>query len=213
MTALTREEEINSSPAPKKNHSLIEDFLAYICGGLLIAMGVLLFEKVGIITGGAAGMALILSKVSSLSFGMSFFVINLPFYALAWMKMGPRFTINSFLSVALVSFLSDYLYLFVELNSIDPLFASIMGGFLIAMGVLAFFRHRSSVGGVGIMAVFLQEKYGIRAGKFQMGVDFSILITAFFIMPVNLIVLSVVGAVAVNLMLTLNHKPGRYQIT
>ncbi|WP_394175106.1 YitT family protein [Thalassotalea litorea] len=213
MTALTRDEEITHPLEPKKNHSLIEDFLAYVCGGLLIAMGVLLFEKVGIITGGAAGMALILSKVSSLSFGMSFFVINLPFYALAWMKMGPRFTLNSFLSVALVSFLSDYLYLFVELNSIDPLFASVMGGFLIAMGVLAFFRHRSSVGGVGIMAVFLQEKYGIRAGKFQMGVDLSILVTAFFIMPFNLIILSVVGAFAVNLILTLNHKPGRYQIT
>ncbi|TKB44269.1 YitT family protein [Thalassotalea mangrovi] len=199
--------------APKKNHSLIEDFLAYVCGGLMIAMGVLLFEKVGIITGGAAGMALILSKVSPFSFGMSFFLINLPFYALAWMKMGARFTINSFFSVALVSVLSDYLHLFVEVNSIDPLFASVMGGFLIAMGVLAFFRHRSSVGGVGIMAVFLQERYGIRAGKFQMGVDLSILVTAFFIMPVNLIFLSIVGAIVVNLLLTLNHKPGRYQIT
>ena len=34
--------------------------------------------------------------------------MNLPFYALAWLRMGPRFTLNTFAAVATVSFMTDH---------------------------------------------------------------------------------------------------------
>ncbi|SET91660.1 YitT family protein [Thalassotalea agarivorans] len=212
MTTATND-TFNSSPSPKQNHSPLEDFFAYFCGGLLVALGILLFNKVGIITGGVAGLALITTKVIPVSFGLAFFFINLPFFILAWMRMGKRFTLNSLFSVTLVSVFSDYLYLFVEVSDITPLFAAIMGGFLIGMGMLAFFRHRSSIGGLGILAIYVQDVFKLPAGRFLMIVDAAILVLAFTVMTPHLVLLSILGAAFLNVMIMLNHKPGRYQIT
>jgi len=92
------------------------------------------------------------------------------------------------------------------------LVAAVVGGFLMGMGMLILFRHRSSLGGVGILALFLQKRYGIRAGTFQMGVDFSILMCSVFIVNWEQLLISILGAGALNMVITLNHKPGRYQI-
>jgi uncharacterized membrane-anchored protein YitT (DUF2179 family) len=68
-----------------------------------------------------------------------------------------------------------------------------------------------SLGGFNILALYLQERFGIRAGKVQMGLDCTIVILSLFIVDISLILLSVVGAVVTNLILAMNHKPGRYQ--
>ena len=52
----------------------------------------------------------------------------------------------------------------------------------------------------------------MRAGKLQMGLDCAIVVASFFVVSPWLLVLSVVAAIICNLVLTLNHKPGRYQI-
>ena len=79
------------------------------------------------------------------------------------------------------------------------------------MGMLVIFRHKMSLGGCNILALYLQERFGIRAGKVQMALDCTIVVMSLFIVDVYLIALSVLGAVATNLILAMNHKPGRYQ--
>jgi len=90
------------------------------------------------------------------------------------------------------------------------LFAAVMGGFLIGTGLLMLFRHRASLGGVGVMALWLQEKKGWRAGKVQMAVDCAIVLASFAVVTPWMVVVSVIGALALNLVLAINHKPGRY---
>jgi uncharacterized membrane-anchored protein YitT (DUF2179 family) len=79
------------------------------------------------------------------------------------------------------------------------------------MGMLVIFRHKMSLGGFNILALFLQERFGIRAGKVQMGLDCSIVVLSLFVVDIYLIGLSILGAIATNLILAMNHKPGRYQ--
>jgi len=67
------------------------------------------------------------------------------------------------------------------------------------------------LGGLNIMSIFLQEHYGISAGKFQMIVDTLIILTAVFIVDWKAIAFSVLAAVALNIILAINHKPGRYR--
>jgi uncharacterized membrane-anchored protein YitT (DUF2179 family) len=78
------------------------------------------------------------------------------------------------------------------------------------MGVLSLFRHRSGVGGVNILALYLQDAYGIRAGWFQLGFDLVIMLASLFFIPWQNMMLSLIGAVAMNLIVAINHKPGRY---
>ncbi|MFT6915489.1 MAG: uncharacterized membrane-anchored protein YitT (DUF2179 family) [Motiliproteus sp.] len=204
---------MNSSAAMTPTHSYLEDLFALLTGTTFVALGVFLFAQQGLLTGGTAGLALLLTHTTGLSFGQIFFAINLPFYWLAWKQMGWRFCLNTFISVLTVSFFVDYADRVIEVSRINTLFAALLGGFLMGMGMLVLFRHRSSLGGVGILALFLQARYGIRAGKFQMAIDCLILMCSFFVVSWELLLFSVLGAGALNLVITMNHKPGRYHIT
>ena len=69
---------------------------------------------------------------------------------------------------------------------------------------------RASVGGSGVLALFLQESRGIRAGYFQMAFDACVLFASLFVFDGRHVILSVLSAAAMNLVLALNHRPGRY---
>jgi uncharacterized membrane-anchored protein YitT (DUF2179 family) len=85
-----------------------------------------------------------------------------------------------------------------------------MGGALSGTGLLILFRHRTGLGGINVLAIYLQDRFGLRAGYFQLAVDLAILAAAFFVIPLDRLALSLLGAVVVNMTLAINHRPGRY---
>ena len=153
-----------------KEHSMRENLLALILGSALVSLGVIFFNKVGLLTGGTAGLAIFLTKVSDFSFGQVFFALNLPFYLLSITRMGWRFTLNTFIAVTIVSFAVDHLHHVIEIARIDPFYAALLGGGMIGIGMLVIFRHKMSLGGFNILALFLQTTFGIRSGKVPMAV-------------------------------------------
>lgn len=193
-----------------QQHAWYEDIQAILIGALLVALGVMFYAKATILTGGTSGLSLLTSYLTPWSFGMVFFVLNLPFYALAILRMGWVYTFKTFATVTLISALSRLLPMWIDLPEINPVFASIAGGVLMAVGMVTLFRHRAGLGGVTILAQYLQEKNIIRAGWLQMGVDLTILAAALFFLPWDRVGLSILGAVVLNLTLAINHKPGRY---
>jgi len=199
-----------ATPLASIPHSTLEDALALLCGVLLISIGVAFFTTAGLLTGGTAGLAFLLHYATGVGFGKAFFVLNLPFYWLALRKMGRAFTLKTFIAVALLSLLTELQRQFLQFASLQPLYAAIAGGIITGTGFLVLFRHRSSLGGVGILALYLQDRYGWRAGKVQMAVDCCIVLLALWSMPIPQVAYSIVGAVALNLVLAINHRPGRY---
>lgn len=193
-----------------ERHQLYEDALAMLLGTLFIALGMMIYTKTVLLTGGIAGAALLLSYVTPLEFGTLFFLVNLPFYALAWKRMGWAFTLRTFVAVGMVALFSRMTDQWIGFDHLDPVYATVIGGGLCGTGLLMLFRHRTGLGGVNILALYLQERHGIRAGYFQLAVDLSILAAAFFVLTPDRLLLSVLGAVIVNLLLAINHKPGRY---
>ncbi|MGR5118872.1 YitT family protein [Vibrio astriarenae] len=192
-------------------HSLTENLLALILGCALVSLGVHFFNQIGLLTGGTAGLALFVTKISDFSFGQVFFAINLPFYWLSITRMGWRFTLNTFIAVTLVSFMVDNLHHVLDFAVVNSLYGAAIGGSLIGVGMLVIFRHKMSLGGFNILALFLQERFNIRAGKVQMGLDCTIVAMSFLIMNVWVIALSIGAAIITNLIIAMNHKPGRYQ--
>jgi uncharacterized membrane-anchored protein YitT (DUF2179 family) len=55
--------------------------------------------------------------------------------------------------------------------------------------------------------------FGFGFGKVQMAMDFCIVLLALTLVEPSRVAWSVVAAVAVNLVLAVNHKPGRYMGT
>lgn len=192
-------------------HSLLEDLFALFSGALAASLGIFLFGQAGMMAGGTTGAALLLTHISAFSFGQIFFVVNLPFYLLAMMRMGWRFTLNTFTTVAVVSFLTDNLHYVIELQSLNPIYAASAGGLLIGLGILILVRHNASLGGLNIFVFYLQERFGLRAGYVQLSIDMLLMLCGTLLLPLEQVYYSVLGAVLVNLTLAINHKPGRYQ--
>lgn len=193
-----------------ERHSLFEDVQALVTGTLLISLGVAMFNETGLLTGGTAGLAFLLHYATDVSFGKVFFVLNLPFYWIAWRKMGRAFTLKTFAAVALLSLFAEFHPLVMSFAALAPAYAAVMGGLLMGAGFLMLFRHRASLGGVGILALYLQEARGWRAGKVQMVIDLLIVAAAFLVVAPMQVVYSLLGAVALNVILAVNHRPGRY---
>ncbi len=61
-----------------------------------------------------------------------------------------------------------------------------------------------------LLAIYLQKTRGWRAGTLQMIADGSIVLAALFIADPERIALSIIGAVRLNVVLAVNHRPGRY---
>jgi uncharacterized membrane-anchored protein YitT (DUF2179 family) len=191
-------------------HSVAEDVHALLMGASFAALGVVLLKSAGLVTGGVAGIALIGSYVTGWPVGPLFFALNLPFFILAQRALGWTFTLKSLVTTALLSGFTLVMPGWLHIAGIDPVFAAIFGGSLIGMGVLALARHRSSVGGIGVLAIWLYEKRGFNAGKVQVTFDVLIVASAFFVVDTRHLALSVLSAVALSLVMIAYHRPGRY---
>lgn len=195
---------------PITHHRLHEDVQALVTGTLFVALGVVLFGKAGLLTGGTAGIAFLVHYATGVSFSLAFFVINLPFYIFAWRRMGPRFTVKTFVAVGLLSLFAHVMPQGLAISYLSPVLASVLGGLLCGAGMLILFRHRASLGGLNVLVLYLQERWGWRAGKVQMVLDSLIVLGALWVTDWQRVALSVLGAVVLNLSLAINHRPGRY---
>lgn len=194
----------------RQPHSWFDDAQGFLIGTVLSSLGVALFSAGGLMTSGTAGIAFLLHYLTGWGVGLMFFLINLPFFALAFWRMGWVFAAKSLTSVALLGLMVDLQPHVIQFGYIEPIYAAIAGGLLLGMGVLAFVRHGSSLGGINILAVYLQQTRGIRAGKLQMVIDVLITIAAFLVLPMDRVLYSILGAVLLGAVLAINHKPGRY---
>ncbi|WP_119153872.1 YitT family protein [Caldimonas tepidiphila] len=201
---------MQASPPPAVRHTHLEDAQALVVATLMLSLGLALYAHAGLLTGGTAGIAFLLHYWSGLGFGPVFFLVNLPFYWLALRRMGRAFTVKTFAAVALLSVFAELQPLVLGIERLEPLYAAVIGGLLMGTSLLILFRHKASLGGVGIVAFYLQERWGWRAGKVQMAVDGVIVLAAFSTVEPQRVLLSVLGAVALNLVLAINHRPGRY---
>lgn len=183
---------------------------ALVTGTLMVALGVVLFGKAGLLTGGTAGLAFLLYYATGLDFGWAFFLVNLPFYLFAWRRMGRNFTLKTFAAVSLLSVFSLLLPHGIGIDYLAPGLSAVLGGSLCGVGMLILFRHSASLGGMNVLVLYLQQRLGWRAGVVQMVIDCLIVVAALWIADGPRVAWSVLGAVVLNLVLAVNHRPGRY---
>lgn len=191
-------------------HSTLDDAQGLVYGASMAAFGVVILSHLGLITGQTAGLALLISYATGYSFGPIFFAINLPFYWLGYRRMGAAFVTKTFITVAMVSALSIVLPPFIRFDSLNPAIGAVLFGFATGSALLALFRHGASLGGIGVVALWLQDKTGFRAGYTQALVDGVIFALALIVLDWPLVAYSALGALVVNMMIALNHSRDRY---
>lgn len=196
-----------------KTHSLIEDAQGLAFGSTMAAFSIVILTHLGLITGQTAGLAVLISYASGVPFGPVFFLLNIPFYWFGYRRMGLSFTIKTFLAVAALSVLSALMPSWVDFSTLNPAFGAILFGFVSGAALLAIFRHGASLGGIGILALYLQDRTGFRAGQTQLIFDAALFTIALFLLPWQTVGWSFLGAATVNLVIAINHRRDRYIAT
>ncbi|SFK62574.1 YitT family protein [Shimia haliotis] len=197
------------SPSPEQ-HSYFDDFQGLIVGTLLVALSVQFLQTAELFTGQIAGLSLVGERATGVSFGSLFFVLNLPFYIIALLRMGWFFTAKTFVAVAMLTFWSFLLPQFLGFDSLDRLLGGVLAGVTAGAGLIVLFRHGATLGGVGIVAVWLQDTKGIKAGWVQLGFDLLVFALALSFFDIQAVVFSLIGAAITNVMIATNHRRDRY---
>ncbi|PYE81281.1 YitT family protein [Pseudoroseicyclus aestuarii] len=194
----------------RQNHTPLEDVQGLSIGLIAASVGLVFLTELGFLTGQTAGLALIIAYLTGWSFGIVFLAVNLPFYLFAWKRLGPEFTLKSLGCVAALSVLVDWLPLGIGFSHLNPVLGTVIFGVLTGFGLLGVFRHKGSLGGLGVMALLAQDRLGIRAGYVQLGVDALLFGTAFFLFDTRVVLYSLLGAVVLNGVIAFNHRRDRY---
>jgi len=193
-------------------HTPFEDAQALFTGTLFVSLALILYGQVGLLTGGTAGAAFVLHYATGMPLGRVFFLINLPFYWFAWRRMGRAFTLKTFVAITLLSAFAEWSPELFAIERLHPAYAAVLGGLLLGSGCLFLARHHASLGGATVVSLYLQARHGWRAGKVQMAMDGAILGLSLFVLPPDRVAYSVLGALAMNGFIAINHRPGRYAV-
>lgn len=189
-----------TSPIP------LYDLQGLAFGIIMSSFGVVILQTSGFVTGQLAGLSMLLAHISPWGFGLIYCLISLPFCLLAWYKKGPPFTLRTAAAVIGISLLTPYMGNTLVIEYIPPLLGALLAGCCIGVGLIALFRHNASAGGFGVLALYIEERFGIKAGWLQMLFDAAIFTAAFFTIDLYAAFYSCLCAMVVNLLIAWNFR-------
>ncbi len=191
-------------------HTAVEDIYGIFIGGVLIALGLYLLRMAGLITGGVAGIALMVSYFVPLSAGQLFAIINLPIFLAFWRMLGTAYILRTIVATIAIMGLVQVVAQQMMIAAIAPPMAALVGGTVTGMGVLAVTRHATGVGGSAVIARWLSRLKGWNFGAICMGFDAMIVAVAFIVLGPDRGIWSLVAALSMNAVVLVWHRPDRY---
>lgn len=201
----------NQATTPKSiAHSKFKDCVVISVGIMLVSFAMFLMKQAHLNIGGTAGLALLVHYVTGWNVGTLYFIANAPFYYLAYRQLGKWMVIKTLITVSAVSALLDFLPQLITITELNPIFIAIFANGLLGVGVLALFRHGSSLGGFNLLGLYFQERFGFAAGKTLLIMDSMVLIASLIKISVWQLLLSILGAVVLNVFIAINHRKDRY---
>ncbi|HJF85357.1 YitT family protein [Megamonas hypermegale] len=173
---------VNENLTKKRKISFyLRKYLYLFIGAIITAVGLEIFLiPNNIIDGGVVGIAIMLSAVTGLPFGMFLIVINLPFLFLGYKYIGKHFAIATTFSVICLSFWSN-IFLPVLPVTNDFFLAAVFGGIITGAGVGIVIRNGASFDGTEIVAIITDRKTVFSVGEIVMFINLFILSSASFV--------------------------------
>ena len=159
---------------------IFEIFLIAV-GAFIMAIGTsLLLLPNKLSSGGFAGIATITYYLFNWSMGTVIVLINIPFFIMAFIRIGKEFVFKSIIGTVMLSFFIDLLDKIQPLTN-DRLLACIYGGILLGVGTSLILRASASTGGSDMISYIIKS--------FKPGLSTSNLIVIFDFIVVTLNVL------------------------
>lgn len=153
-----------------------------IIGNIFIALAVntLILEN-HIIVGGTSGIGNVLNHYFNIPVSLSVGCLNVCLFLVGLFFIGKKFAMTTLLS----TFLFPIVLQFFETHSMfhhyleDPLLAAILAACLVGVGIGLILKANASTGGVDILAILLNKKFGFPVHIVLNCIDLSILVLQF----------------------------------
>lgn len=163
----------------------IINYAFIILGSFVLALAVVgFFLPNQMVTGGTAGLALLLHYITPLTIGSLIALINLPLLLLGSRYLGKMFAIRTVITIVLISLFIDFFAQIIKLEPfiIDTILSSIFGGIFIGLGLALVIKGNSSAGGSTIIAKIISSKTEIKPAQVILVIDTIIILSALFIL-------------------------------
>ncbi len=135
-----------------------------------------------IASGGVTGIAQILNHLFALPVGLMSIALNIPLFALAWKKLGPRFIVGSLLGLLGNSLFIDFFNSFGFCATDDMLLAAVYGGLIRGFGGGLVYSTGATGGGSDIVARILRRRYPhINFGTISLSIDAVVVVLFAFV--------------------------------
>src|SRR5688500_3660801 len=93
--------------------NLIKKLVFVLVGLVITSLGIKILSDSLLTFGGTAGIATIFTYLTNISWGVLFFIVNLPFFIISIQHLGIWFTISSLLSITGISLLREWFDLII----------------------------------------------------------------------------------------------------
>ena len=157
------------------------DYLCILTGSALYAGAISLFIRPqALVTGGFAGLSIILGRLFGFPVGATMALLNLPLFIIGFRKLGKSFIVKSLLATATAAALTDLTQAFLPPVHCDKILACIAGGVLCGIGLSLVLRRGGSTGGADIISKLVHSRWEhLPLGKVIMVIDFCVIVLSF----------------------------------
>lgn len=148
--------------------------LGLIVAGIINATGVvLLLSSAGLLDGGLSGTAMFIDGlfVGVDILGIVLVLLNVPFFALGFKKLGIDFIVNSAIAIGTYALMSSVYQNVLKLSiglAEEMFLSSVFGGLLSGIGSGLTIRFGGAMDGMEATAVMFAKKIGLTVGQFVM---------------------------------------------
>lgn len=114
------------------------------------------------IDGGATGISLLISELSSVPLYILLIVVNIPFVYLGYKVLGKNFAVKTAIAITGLAITVAFVH-FPEVTR-DKLLVAVFGGFFLGAGIGLSVRGGAVIDGTEVLAIFLSKKLGTTIG-------------------------------------------------
>ncbi len=148
------------------------------------------------IDGGATGLALLVSELTSLSFSLLLVLINIPFIVLGIKLISKEFAIKAALAIAGLAIVTATIH-FPDVTH-DKLLVAVFGGFFLGAGIGLTVRGGGVLDGTEVLAIGLSRKFSTTIGDIIMMINVIIFAAAAYFLSVETALYSMITYLAAS---------------
>lgn len=195
VTAYRKAKYYRETRISVKSH--IRDFILITIGIFSASFGLKGFLLTNqFIDGGATGVSLLISALTTAPLYLLIICINIPFVIMGYRILGKQFAIKTLLAITGLSLVVANVT-FPNVTD-DNLLVAVFGGFFLGAGIGFSIRGGAVIDGTEVLAIFLSRKFGTTIGDIIIMINALIFSTAAYLLSVEIALYSMITYLAAS---------------